>query len=284
MPSSSQRILAASPFSFGGFDPWVAYGYMKKAGVRYIEVPAVSQPVSLRHGLTTFAPEAMDAEDVCTMRNRLIKMGLQPVSVNAVCHVLKPRDVEALRRRIDFAHDLGCTCVITDSCSEAELAQHRNEVFSNLRSLATYAADQGVCVALETHGGPTKNGRAAMEFLEELAHTNVGCNYDTGNIFFYNDNIDPAEDICEIASRVVHVHLKDTLGGKGDWKFCGLGEGRVDFAKIVATLDSVGFRGPYSVEIEGIEGEDLNREECLQRLVQSLEHLRGIGLDRNLNG
>jgi L-ribulose-5-phosphate 3-epimerase len=278
MRSPSQRILAASPFCFGGFDPWVAYDYIGQAGLRYVEVPAVSQGVSLRHGLTTFAPEAMDAEDVCTMRNRLTTMGLQPVSVDAVCHVLKPRDVEALRRRIDFAHDLGCTYVITDSCEEAELTENRREVFSNLRSLATYAADRGVCIALETHAGPTKSGRAAMEFLEELAHPNVGCNYDTGNIFFYNDNIDPAEDIREIESRVVHVHLKDTLGGKGEWKFCGLGEGRVDFARIIATLDAVGFRGPYSIEIEGIEGEDLNREECLQRLVRSLEHLRRIGL------
>ena len=278
MSSSDRRVLAASPFCFGGFDPWVAYRYLKKAGIRYVEVPAVSQRVSLRHGLTTFAPEAMDAEDVSAMRNHLIEMGLQPISVDAVCRVLAPRDVEALRRRIDFARDLGCTYVITDSCDEAELTQHRAEIFSNLRSLATYAANQGIRLALETHGGPTRNGRLAKEFLEEVAHPNLGCNYDTGNIFYYNDNIDPAEDIREIADRVVHVHLKDTQGGKEEWKFCGLGEGRVDFAKIIATLDSVGFRGPYSIEIEGIEGEDLNREACLQRLARSIEHLRKIGL------
>jgi L-ribulose-5-phosphate 3-epimerase len=278
MASSDQRILAASPFCFGGFDPWVAYRYLKKAGVRYVEVPAVSQSVSLRHGLTTFAPEAMDAGDVRGVRKRLAEMGLQPVSVDAVCKVLAPRDVEALRRRIDFARDLGCKFVITDSCEEAELAQHRAKVFSNLRELASYAADQGIRIALETHGGPTRNGKLAKEFLDELAHPNVGCNYDTGNIFFYNDNVDPAEDIREIADKVVHVHLKDTLGGKEEWKFCGLGEGRVNFAKIIATLDSVGFRGPYSIEIEGIEGEDLNREACLQRLVRSIEHLRKLGL------
>ncbi|MFZ0036217.1 MAG: sugar phosphate isomerase/epimerase family protein [Candidatus Acidiferrales bacterium] len=278
MPSSDQRILAASPFCFGGFDPWVAYRYLKKAGVRYVEVPAVSQSVSLRHGLTTFAPEAMDAEDVSAMRNRLAEMGLQPVSVDAVCKVLAPRDVEALRRRIDFARDLGCTFVITDSCDESEFAQHRAKVFSNLGALASYAADQGIRIALETHGGPTRNGKLAKEFLEELAHPNVGCNYDTGNIFYYNDNVDPAEDIREIADKVVHVHLKDTQGGKEEWKFCGLGEGRVNFAKIIATLDSVGFRGPYSIEIEGIEGEDLNREDCLQRLVRSIEHLKKLGL------
>jgi len=278
MPAPDQRILAASPFCFVGFDPWVAYAYLKKAGVHYVEVPAVSQPVSLHFGLTTFAPEAMDAGDIRAMRHRLTEMGLQPISLDAVCQILTQRDVESLRRRIDFAVDLGCTYVITDSCTEDELGQHRQVVMANLRSAASYAAARGVRIALETHDGPTKNGRVAKHFLAELAHPNVGINYDTGNILYYNDHIDPADDIREIAEKVIHVHLKDTQGGKKEWKFCRLGEGRVDFAKIVATLDSVEFRGPYSIEIEGVEGEDLNREQCLQRLLQSAEHLRKIGL------
>jgi L-ribulose-5-phosphate 3-epimerase len=232
MPSSDHRILGASPFCFGGFDPGVAYRYLQKAGVRYVGVPAVCRRASLRHGLTTFAPEAMDAAEVRAIRNRLTEMGLQPISPDAVCQVIRSRDVEALRRRIDSARDLGCTCVITDSCDEAELTELRAEVISNLRSLATYAADQGIQLALETHRGPTRDGKLANAFLEQVAHPNIGCNYDTGNIFYYSDTMDPAKDIREIASKVVHVHLKDTQGGKGEWKFCGLGEGRVDFATI----------------------------------------------------
>jgi sugar phosphate isomerase/epimerase len=106
----------------------------------------------------------------------------------------------------------------------------------------------------------------------------VGFNYDTGNIYYYNDDIDPAEDIQEIADRVIHVHLKDTQGGKSQWQFCALGEGRVNFPNVIQTLESVGYDGPYSLEIEGWEGEDLNREQHQQRLVQSLDYLRKIGL------
>ena len=118
-----------------------------------------------------------------------------------------------------FARDLGCSYVITDSCDEGDLEQHRAKVIASLRSVATYASDRGIRLALETHAGPTKNGRAARRFLEEVAHPNVGYNYDTGNIVYYNDGVDPAEDVREIAERVVHVHLKDTQGGKGEWKF-----------------------------------------------------------------
>jgi L-ribulose-5-phosphate 3-epimerase len=76
---------------------------------------------------------------------------------------------------------------------------------------------------LETHAGPTRTGRLARKFLEEVGHSNVGFNYDTGNIVYYNDDVDPAEDIAEVADRVVHVHLKDTQGGRDEWKFCALG-------------------------------------------------------------
>jgi L-ribulose-5-phosphate 3-epimerase len=93
-----------------------------------------------------------------------------------------------------------------------------------------------------------------------------------------NDDVDPAEDIAEIADRVVHVHLKDTQGRKEEWKFCVLGEGRVKFPAILETLRKVGFKGPFSLEIEGISGEDLNREGHLERVRKSLNYLRGIGL------
>ncbi len=278
MDSTGHRIIAASPFCFGGFDPWVAYDYFRRAGIRYVEVPALPQSMGIKHGLTTFAPEAMNQSEVRLLRDRLLEMGLQPLTVAAMCHLLDTREIDSLRRRIEFARDLGCTYVITDSCDEADLAQYRSDVIANLRELAGFAADCGIRLALETHAGPTKNGKAARRFLDDVAHPNVGYNYDTGNIIYYNDDINPAEDIGEIARRVMHVHLKDTQGGKEEWKFCALGDGRVDFGKIVQALDAVDFRGPYSLEIEGLHGEDLNREACLQRLIKSLEHLKSVGL------
>ncbi len=56
-----------------------------------------------------------------------------------------------------------------------------------------------------------------------------------------------------------------------------LGQGRVNFPEI-KVLQSVNFRGPYSLEVEGKEGEDLNRQGCLERLEKSLGYLSEIGL------
>jgi L-ribulose-5-phosphate 3-epimerase len=276
--SLTQPLIAASPFCFSGCDPWVAYAYLSRAGVRYVEVPALAPAMGPKHGLTTFAPEAMDDDDVKAFLARLHRLGLEPITVTAMCHLDDHREVTALRRRIDFAQALGCRYVITDSTEQEDSGDARRKVIATLRKMGDYAADRSVQLALETHAGPTRNGRFAREFLEEVAHPNVGFNYDTGNILYYNDGIDPAEDISHIAERVVHVHLKDTQGGKEEWKFCALGDGVVKFAKILETLNSVGFKGPYSLEIEGMAGEDLNREGYLHRVRKSLEYLQSIGL------
>jgi L-ribulose-5-phosphate 3-epimerase len=140
------------------------------------------------------------------------------------------------------------------------------------------ASDAGVRTALETHEGATRTGAIARRLLEEIGHRAVGLNYDTANVIYYNSDVDPAIDIRQIADRVLHVHLKDTRGGKGDWQFCTLGHGRVDFPSVIATLESVGFQWPFSLEIEGIEGEGLNRADHLARVRDSVDYLRRIGL------
>jgi L-ribulose-5-phosphate 3-epimerase len=281
MPDSSQakrHILAATPTCFLGFDPWVAYRYFQRAGIRHVEVLAFPACMGIQFGLTTFAPESMDARDVQLLRERLQAMQLTPLTVGAFCDPLDPPQVEAFRRRIDFARQLGAPFVIGDVSPDAETGGRRRKLVNALRRFGDYATERGIRIALETHKGPTRNGKLARELLSEVNHPSVGFNYDTGNIYYFNEGIDPAEDVKEIADRVIHVHLKDTLGGKGQWQFCALGEGRVDFPRVIQTLESAEYSGPYSLEIEGLEGEDLTREQHLERILESLEYLKQIGL------
>ena len=85
--------------------------------------------------------------------------------------------------------------------------------------MADYAADRNVCITLEIHEGATRTGEISLKLMESVDHPNVGINYDTGNVYYYNEGVDPAEDIKHIAEHVVHVHLKDTKGGKGEGSF-----------------------------------------------------------------
>jgi len=50
----------------------------------------------------------------------------------------------------------------------------------------------------------------------------------------------------------------------------------VDFPAIFQLLLDRGFRGPFTMELEGIEGENLTEEQQLQRVAQSFDCVRGI--------
>ncbi len=270
---SQRTIIAASPNCFLDFNPFVAYRLFPRVGIHFVEIPSAPS------GFGMFAPELMEPGDVEKLKERLAGLGVTPISVGAYCDLLQPRLVDALRRRIDFAQQLGALNVISDATRQLEVdADQWRKLVNVLRYLGDYAADRGVRIALETHGGLTRNGSLALKLLQAVDHQAIGLNYDTGNIYYYNDDLDPSDDVRQVADRVVQVHLKDTAGGKGEWEFCALGDGRVNFPVIIDQLRAAGFHGPYSLELEGRRGEDFNREQHLERIKNSLAYLRQVGL------
>lgn len=274
MTDAGSATIAASPNCFYGFTPFVAYQEFPALGIDLVEIPAPPGGAA-----AYFAPELMDAGDLQRLKDRLGSLGVRPVSVGAYCDLLNWRHVDFLKRRIDFARDLGAANVVTDATRQLDVdAAQWKRLVNTARYLGDYAADRGVRIAFETHGGITRNGSLARKLLDAVDHSAVGVNYDTGNIYYYNDNLDPAEDVRQVADKVFQVHLKDTEGGKGEWLFCPLGQGRVNFPAVIGALREARFHGPYSLELEGKRGEDLNRATHREAIRTSLVYLRTLGL------
>jgi inosose dehydratase len=138
------------------------------------------------------------------------------------------------------------------------------------------AAQLGVKVAMETHPDLITNGDVASQTMRAIAHPNVGINFDTANIYYYNEGTDSVTELRKVLDHVFSVHLKDTNGKPRTWYFPTLGQGVVDFPAIFQLLLDRGFRGPFTMELEGIEGENLTEEQQLQRVAQSFDYARGI--------
>jgi sugar phosphate isomerase/epimerase len=86
------------------------------------------------------------------------------------------------------------------------------------------------------------------------------------------------EDIPKVVDQLVHVHLKESKGGKGVWNFGEIGTGDVDFAGVLAILRDAGYDAPYSVEIE-FSGEPWPPlAEVTAAMRGSREHLNALGL------
>jgi sugar phosphate isomerase/epimerase len=86
------------------------------------------------------------------------------------------------------------------------------------------------------------------------------------------------DDLPAALPLVVHCHLKDTAGGYRDWDFPAIGEGHVDFKKILSIFAGGGYAGPFSVEIE-FQGEPWPALDTVNKAMKdSHQYLASLGL------
>lgn len=146
-----------------------------------------------------------------------------------------------------------------------------------LRHIAEYASARDVVVCMETHPPLGENGDKALRTLSAVGHEGLRLNFDTANIYYYNEGTNTLDELRKVADYVGSVHLKDTDGGFKSAKFPPLGQGVVDFAGVFRILDRVGFTGPYTLEIEGDNVAKLDEEGRRDFLRQCVAFLKANG-------
>lgn len=145
----------------------------------------------------------------------------------------------------------------------------------------------GVKFALEVH--PTEiafdiiTARRALKVLKNRKA--FGFNFDPSHLHW--QMVDPVKFLNEFSKRIYHVHMKDaavTLDGETSilsshlnfgtpgrgWDFRSLGRGGVDFEEIIRTLNTIGYKGPLSVEWEDAA---MNRE---FGAAEACDYVRGL--------
>ena len=182
-------------------------------------------------------------------------------------------------RRIRFAARWFNVPICVTGAGQPADAGERAAVVKSLRRLGDVAASVGVTLALETHKGPTQNADAMLAIIDDVGHPSVLLNFDTGNIAYYNAGVDPCDELEKVKHLVRNVHVKDNRGGFEDWYFPAVGDGgAVDFGRVRSILDGVGYRGAYTIEIEGIGGEpEPGLEERRRRIARSVAFLKSRG-------
>ena len=132
-------------------------------------------------------------------------------------------------------------------------------LLGNLDRIADHARTRGVVAALHPHVGTMVESGEETERV--LAGSRVGLCVDTGHLLVGGG--DPVAITAAHPDRVVHVHLKDvdaamaarvrsgetTFGAAvRDGMFRPLGQGDVDVAAMVRTLEAAGYDGWYVLE------------------------------------
>lgn len=251
------NLLACRTASYGKFSD-SAYAHLPTIGVHHVEINAP-------------APD-----EVAGVKVRLENHGLSASSLQCPVEI-EHDDVDArLTPHLDAAAALGAGLLfVSVHAGELDI----EVVYERLRRCGEKAAGYDITIGMETHPDLMSNAAVALETMGGVDHPNVRVNYDTANIHYYNRDVDHVAEMEKVIDFIGSMHLKDTDGRYKTWCFPTFGEGIVDFKKVFDRLNAHGFFGPFTMEIEGVEGESLNEEATCRRVADSVAHLRNVGCD-----
>lgn len=262
-----RNALAGHTNSFHTYGREEALAGIAEAGYRTVELTAVE-------GWTEHVD--LDA-DTGELRARLEHYGLEPVVLSGHSDLTTDEGLVYGIKAVEWCANYGLPVMNTAIGGHASQEENESAFLANIEALANAAEDADVDVALEIHGDIMASGAVTLPLLEKIGRDSVGINYDTANVVYYSGDT-PVEDLPKVVDKLVHVHLKESKGGKGVWNFGEIGTGDVDFARVLRILQDAGYDGPYSVEIE-FSGEPWPPlAEVNAAMRGSREHLNRLGL------
>jgi sugar phosphate isomerase/epimerase len=106
-----------------------------------------------------------------------------------------------------------------------------------------YAAEKGVCLALENHGGITATPEQMLKIVHGVTPSPwFGVNFDSGNF----QTADPYADLVKIAPYTINAQVKVEMSPGGRKQ-------PADLARVVGILRDAGYRGYLVLEYEAAE-------------------------------
>lgn len=261
--------LAVNSNTYSGFTLEEALKGASAAGFTKIELAAVEHTP---HVLAT-----MSEDELNQVKALLKQYDMTVVGIGAHSNVMTETGIENLLKSIDLTEVFGCHYVITgtgDAHDDSDVIEDEKLLVKNLAPVLEKCKQLGKTLAIETHG----NNFATGQSLKKLASNfnfEVKVNYDTGNVIFYGDT-SPYEDLEASVDQVAFIHLKDKLGENKEWNFPAIGNGEIDFPRIVKILEQAHFKGPISVEIEFTPAGPTSLAEVDRAVKQSFHYLKQL--------
>lgn len=112
-----------------------------------------------------------------------------------------------------------------------------------LEECGQYAADRGVFLGVENHGGIVAEADPLLEIIRAVSSSWVGISLDTGN--FHTE--DPYGDIAKCAPYAVNVQLKVEIRARGQRKV------KSDLGRLIQILKDANYQGFIALEHEANE-------------------------------
>jgi sugar phosphate isomerase/epimerase len=166
-------------------------------------------------------------------------------------HTRRPRTAET-KEIADFARWLGVHAVgmHIGAVPHDRMSGDYRDVVKVTQEICDYLGSNHQALHLETGQEPAD---ALLAFLKDVDRPNVFINFDPANMILYGCG-EPIPALKLLGRHVRSVHCKDATWSDQPGKTWGaetpLGQGDVDFAAYLRTLQEIGFTGPLTIERE----------------------------------
>jgi len=111
-----------------------------------------------------------------------------------------------------------------------------------LEECVAYAADRGVMLALENHGGVVATPEGLLDILSLVGSDWLGVKLDTGNF----NSPDPYADLAKCAPYAISTHIKTEMRRNNVVE-------PADIGRLARVLRGAGYRGYMNLEYEAAE-------------------------------
>lgn len=223
-------------------------------------------------GYTTVQVSGTCAYEPEWLASELAKNGLECVITHVPYEKIRDCPEELIKGHTVFGCDyigLGCG---PDAMSTDEAV---DSVLELARTSGKVIADAGKLLMYHNHHFEFRRGRNDRSVFCELVSSTderqLGFTLDT--YWLQYGGCDPSEIIGALPGRCPCVHLKDYVISSGEIRMAAVGEGNLNFSRIISACESSGSKY-LLVEQDDCYGED--EFACLER---SYRYLRAMGLE-----
>jgi sugar phosphate isomerase/epimerase len=172
--------------------------------------------------------------------------------------VVREKSIEEYRPWMEAVKLLGGTAIRVDARTAGDAEEQKKHAVAGLGALADVAAEMGMDIVVENHGGHSGNGAWVASVMEAVGRENCGTLPDFQNFKEY----DPYLGVEEMMpwAKVVCAKAKE-FDAEGN-------EVNVDFGRMLKIVKDSGFRGYIGIEYEGHGAEPVEGINLTKRLIE----------------
>lgn len=158
----------------------------------------------------------------------------------------REEDLAHVRKWIDYAALLDAPVIrifagVVPKGDSEDAAVAR--AIAGIESVLPYAAEKGVLLALENHGGITARPEQLLRLVKGVKGPNFGVNLDTGNFH----GADPYAELAQLAPYAINVQVKTEISRAGQKKE------EADLSRVINILRDAKYSGYVVLEYEAAE-------------------------------